>query len=102
MLYDGAIRFLQQATAAMDAGNTEIARQRIFRADNIIDELNNTLDMNGGGEVAERLRSIYLWTKRQIMESVIEGDSVKIEQSIESLAELREAWVLMLQNSPEA
>lgn len=102
MLYDGAIRFLQQAQAAMQAGNDEIARQRIFRADNILDELNTTLDMDGGGEVATQLRSIYLWTKRQIMESMLEKDQTKLEQSIASIAELREAWAEMLQNSPEA
>jgi len=92
MLYDGAIRFLSQASAAMDAGNRDVARNRIFRADDIINELNNTLDMEQGGQISEQLRSIYLWTKRQMMEAVTEQDSAKVQECIQSLAELREAW----------
>lgn len=92
MLYDGAIRFLNQGSAAMQSGNSEIARSRIFRADDIISELNNTLNMEEGGEIAEQLRSIYLWTKRQMMEAITEGSPEKIDGCIMTLGELREAW----------
>jgi len=92
MLYDGAIRFLQQSSAALQAGNKNIARQKLFRADSIINELNDTLNMEQGGEVADQLRSIYLWTKKSMIEGLSEDNHIKIDQSIDALKELREAW----------
>ena len=92
MLYDGAIRFLQQSSAALQADNKNIARQKMFRADSIINELNDTLDMEQGGEVADRLRAIYLWTKKNMIEGLTEDNHLKLDQAVESLKELREAW----------
>lgn len=92
MLYDGAIRFLQQSSAALQAGNKNIAREKLFRADSIINELNDTLNMEQGGEVADRLRSIYLWTKKHMIEGLSEENHEKIDQAVETLRELREAW----------
>jgi len=102
MLYDGAIRFLQQSSAAVQAGNKSIAREKLFRADSIINELNNTLDMEQGGEVAERLRSIYLWTKKHMIEGLSEDNHLKIDQSVETLKELREAWAQTANANVEA
>jgi flagellar protein FliS len=91
MLYDGAIRFLRQATVAVAAGDRENARARMRRAEAIIDELNLSLDMNQG-EVAARLRSIYLFCKRHLWEAQLRQDTAPIEDVTKLLSELREAW----------
>ena len=67
MLYDGAIRFLAQSGAAMRIGDRERSRDRMRRAEAILDELLLTLDMRYG-EIPIRLRSIYLFCKRQLIE----------------------------------
>ena len=69
MLYDGAIRFLKQAAAAERNGHHQLFLERLRRGEAIIDELNVTLDMAQGGEVAVRLRSIYLFCKRHLVEA---------------------------------
>src|SRR5262249_54660797 len=48
LLYDGAIRFLYAAATSAREGRREIAREKLRRAQAIIDELNRTLDMNQG------------------------------------------------------
>src|SRR5690242_21578808 len=73
MLYDGAIRFLSQSAVAMEAGNREIAINRMNRARAIIDHLNLTLDMDQG-EISERLRAIYLFSKRHMAEALVQQD----------------------------
>lgn len=91
MLYDGAIRFLNQSAAAMRSGLRQESRNRMRRAEAIIDELNLTLDMEQG-EISTRLRSIYLFCKRQLAEATIEQSDAKIATVIELLDELRESW----------
>jgi flagellar protein FliS len=91
MLYDGVIRFLTQSVKAHEAGNLEMARNRMMRAEAIINELNITLDMEQ--EVAGQLRSFYLFCKRHLAEALIAKDTAKIRQVIELFAEMRAAWV---------
>ena len=92
MLYDGAIRFLNQAQLAMQQEKKEIARERLLRAEDIITELNKSLDVESGGEIADSLRSLYLWMKRQIMQSLIQQDPEPLSECLQQLLELREAW----------
>src|SRR4051794_32747548 len=91
MLYDGAIRFLGQGAAAMRDGDRERARDRLGRAEAIVDELNVSLDM-GHGEIPARLRSIYLFCKRQLVEANCHSDPEKVASVQRLLVPLREAW----------
>jgi flagellar protein FliS len=91
MLYDGAIRFLRQSAEAMRAGDREQSRNRMRRAEAIIDELNGTLDLSYG-EVPARLRSIYLFCKRHLIHANVTQEPEAIEAVVRLLAELREAW----------
>ncbi len=91
MLYDGARRFLTQAAQAMATRDIARANERLKRAEAIIEELLATLDMSQG-EVAERLSSIYHFSRRLLTEARLEQDPQRIEQVVELLAELRDAW----------
>lgn len=94
MLYDGAIRFLRQGVVAFRAGDATRGRDRLRRAEAIIDELNFSLDMSHG-EVPERLRSIYLFCKRHLLEATIANDPDAMEAVIALLADLRESWAVL-------
>ncbi|MDX6561226.1 MAG: flagellar secretion chaperone FliS [Gaiellales bacterium] len=92
MLYDGAIRFLRQSAEAMRAGNREQSRNRMRRAEEVIDELNYSLDVSHG-EVPQNLRMIYLFAKRQLIRANIDGDAARIDGVGRMLSDLRESWV---------
>ena len=91
MLYDGCLRFLFQSAYAMRQGDRAQSQDRMRRAEAIIDELNTTLDMSYG-EIPARLRSIYLFCKRQLIKATLESDPQPIDSVSRLLAELREAW----------
>ena len=91
MLYDGARRFLTQGAHAMRARDIARANERLKRAEAIIQELQSTLDMSQG-EVSERLSAIYHFSRKLLTEARLEQRPDKIEQVIELLAELRDAW----------
>jgi flagellar protein FliS len=92
MLYDGARRFLTQAAHAMREGDLQLASAKLGRAEAIIDELLATLDMERGGEVAERLQGIYVFCRRHLAEARLARDAGRIEQVGRLLGELRDAW----------
>ena len=91
MLYDGAIRFLTQAAAAMRVGDRERMRNRLSRAEAIIDELNVSLDMSYG-EIPERLRAIYLFCKGELREASLRAEAERVDVVSGLLSELRESW----------
>jgi|SRR3954447_737472 flagellar protein FliS len=91
MLYDGAHRFLTQGAAAMGQGDIAQSNDRLQRAEAIISELNSTLDMSAG-DIAERLRSIYLFCRGHLGEARLERDPRKVETVSRLLGELRESW----------
>jgi flagellar protein FliS len=101
MLYDGAIRFLRQSAEAMRAGKREQSRNRMRRAEEVIDELNWSLDMSHG-EVPQGLRSIYLFAKRQLVRANIDGDADRIDGVGRMLADLRESWVAIAERAEAA
>jgi flagellar protein FliS len=91
MLYDGVGRFLTQAAAAMRQGDLALSNDRLQRAEAIVSELNATLDMSAG-DIAERLRAIYLFSNRHLGEARIERSPEKIETVSRLLGELRDSW----------
>ena len=101
MLYDGARRFLGQAAAAMREGEVRRADERLRRAEAIIDELLNTLNMDAG-EIASRLQGLYVFYRRQLVEARAERDAAKIEWVAGQLGELREAWAQIAGAAPAA
>src|SRR3954451_536192 len=89
MLYDGVHRFLTQAAAAMRQNDIAHSNDRLQRAEAIISELNVTLDMSAG-DIAERRRSIYMFSRRHLAEARLERDAAKIDAVSRLLGELRE------------
>ena len=92
MLYDGARRFLSQATVAMGAGDIPAAHNKLTRAENIIRHLRNTLDMEQGGQIAERLQAIYTFSLSHLREARFEQNPRKLDEVNEMLGKLRESW----------
>ena len=99
MLYDGAIRFLTQSAAAMRHGDRQKARERMRRAEAIIDELNVVLDMEKGGKIARDLRSIYLFAKRTLTEATTKQEPHRIDAVVKMLSELRGSWETLAANA---
>jgi len=93
LLYDGAVRFMQQGAVALQHDQIAIAREKLFKAEAILNELNQTLDMDAGdGELARNLRSLYLFCKQQLMTALLEKDPTLIQPVISLMRELRGSW----------
>ena len=91
LLYDGARRFLRQATIAMRDGEIERAHNTLRHGERIIAHLDGTLDFEQG-ELPGRLHAIYLFYLSQLNAARMSQDPTKVEEVSELLGELRDAW----------
>ncbi|ARU42275.1 flagellar export chaperone FliS [Armatimonadetes bacterium Uphvl-Ar1] len=99
MLYDGAIRFMNQAKDAMEKRELERQNEACKRAQDIISELMSCLDLKQGGEIAQNLFALYTFTFDRIVQANIEDNPLLLDQSIQVLSELRESWATLEQQS---
>ncbi len=91
MLYDGARRFLFQAGVAMRDHRIEVTNAKLRRAEDIIQHLRDTLDMDQG-QIPANLESIYVYCLRQLRQSRFQKDPAVIEHVSSLLGQLREAF----------
>lgn len=92
MLYDGAIRFINEAIYAMQQRDYETQNARLQRAQKILAELISSLDFDKGGEIAENLFRLYTYMYNQLVEANINDDAARLEHVVGLLSEIREAW----------
>ena len=100
MLFDGAIRSLERALVGFsysDPGEANMTiHNNLFRAQQIIRELNHALNLEQGGEFAVTLRRLYDYFDRRLAESNHRKRREGIDEVIRHLTELRNAWAAML------
>jgi flagellar secretion chaperone FliS len=100
MLYEGAIRFLDRALTgfSMDdpAESNETINNNILRAQDILHELDASLNLEAGGELANTLRRLYLYLDWRLEQSNLQKQSGGLEEAIRRLTVLRDAWAAML------
>ena len=106
MLYDGAIRFLDRARAGFSKEDpvefNETIHNNIQRAQDILNELNASLNLEAGGELAATLRRLYLYLDWRLVQSNLKKEARGVEEAIERLTILREAWATMLAGQMQA
>jgi flagellar protein FliS len=102
MLYEGAIRFLERALGGFNledpAEFNQTISNNILRAQDIIFELNVTLNIEEGGELAATLRQLYDYMGRKLMEANLHKDPAPLKDVAQRITVLRDAWAQMLIN----
>lgn len=92
MLYDGAIKFLRQAQQHILSGDIPGRNRCISKARDIVDELNSSLEMDRGGQIAQNLRSLYNFIWRYLGDANLKNDAAMIDKAIGMLDDLAGAW----------
>lgn len=91
MLYDGALKNLRNAQSCIQRRDINGTHRMLMKTQDIIKELNVTLNMNTG-EIAHNLRNLYLYMLQRLVEANVAKDNEKIEEVIQLLSTLKEAW----------
>ncbi len=92
LLYDGCMRFLNEAIAAMETGNRARAGERLDRAYAIISEFASTLRRDVWPELCDNLEGVYMFCMGHIVTANVEQDPEKVREIVRILEPLREAF----------
>jgi flagellar protein FliS len=95
MLYDECLKQLDIAQLALSNGahHYEKAHHAIVKAQDIITELNASLDLNRGGDIAQNLMNLYIYFNQRLMEANLEKEVYKLIEVRDHMKGLGEAWL---------
>lgn len=102
MLYDGALRFIDEARAAHARHDLRARGQAISKTLAIIGELQNTLDMEKGGAVAEQLDNLYTYINSRLIDVTLKQDVTACDEVHKLLTTLRDALIPRVVAPPAA
>ncbi|HPT54530.1 MAG TPA: flagellar export chaperone FliS [Fervidobacterium sp.] len=92
MLLDKAISIIEEAKALIDEKNLKGANEKIIRAQDIVMELNLSLDIEKGGDIAKNLRALYNYMYRTLVEANIRKDVKMLDDIKTLLSDLLSTW----------
>jgi|SRR5690554_862767 len=91
MMYDGAIRFINQAKKALAEKDFVLANKALQSAQDIINELNISLNPEAG-EIAINLRNLYAFINQRLIEANVKKDGEILDGVLQILTTLRSSW----------
>ena len=93
MLYDGALRFMEEGKRAIESRDLETQNSKLQRAQKIVIELMTTLNFQQGGDIARSLVSLYAYVIGELVEGNMADDAKRIDNAMKTMKELRDSWV---------
>ena len=98
LLYEGIIKQLTAAATYIEKdgkilpGNIEKYGICIQKAQAIITELQVSLDMDKGGDIARNLMSLYVFFNEELLSANINHDKTKLDFVLKMTKELADSW----------
>lgn len=98
LLYDGAIRFLNEAKRKIEEKNWEESNKLLIKGQRIISELMTSLDL----EVADFTRgwySLYDYMHQRLIEANLKKDAEPVEEVLQLIIPLRDSWAQIMSSN---
>jgi len=92
LLLQKAITVIEEAKQLIDAKDYNNANTKIVRAQDIVMELNLSLDLEKGGDIAKNLRALYNYMYRTLVEANIKKDKKMLDDVKVLLEDLLSTW----------
>lgn len=103
MLFDGAIAAVSLARIHMEAGQIPQKGAAISKAIDLVSNgLQASLDMESGGDLAERLAALYEYMTQRLLFANLKNSVAALDEVGELLASLRDAWAQIAPNEQAA
>jgi flagellar protein FliS len=92
MLLDSAIERIAQARGHIRHGNVPAKGETISKAVAIVAELRGSLNHDAGGELSQRLDSLYDYVTRRLLFAQLRDDDAALDEASRLLVPVREGW----------
>ncbi len=96
MLYDGAIRFCEQARPALEQKQFETSHTLICKAQKILIELQSSLKKDQAPDICKNLAALYTFCYRKLIDASVKQDLAALDESVSILKFQRDTWRLLL------
>jgi len=90
MLYNGLVKFIMRGIDSIEKKQIEEANRNIIKAQNIVSEFMNTLDMSY--EISSGLYAIYDYMLRRLIDANISKNKEILEEVLSFAKVLRDTW----------
>lgn len=97
MLFDGAIRFGEQARTALLDHKFEISYRMISSMQKIITELSGSLNHDLAPELCDKLTALYNYAYRKLIEANVAHKIESLDEALQILKYQRQTWALLLE-----
>jgi flagellar protein FliS len=102
MLYDGALRFVAEASQAQAQKNIAQRARAVSRAIAILGELQSTLNVKEGGAIAQDLDRLYTYMQRRLLDVTMQQDTKALQEVQQLLSTLRDGWAQIAAGKAQA
>jgi flagellar secretion chaperone FliS len=92
LMLQHAIEQLGVAGGALERGAVAAKGVAITKVFGLIEELNGSLDMQRGGEIAAKLRELYDYMVHRLTEANLRNDAAKLQEVADLLREIKSGW----------
>lgn len=100
-LFRALVSDIDRAEKAMSEGNTATRGERISHAIAIAGELQASLNLKEGGEIAENLYLLYDYIVRELLMANLTNDGVRLENVKRALMPVMEAWTELVKKDKD-
>lgn len=90
MLYNGCIKFINQAIKAVNENDFEKKNTNIQKAQDIVQELMLTLDQTV--DISKQLLPLYEFVYHQLQQGNIKNDIAHLKAALEFITDFRNTW----------
>ncbi|MEK5206264.1 flagellar export chaperone FliS [Psychrobacillus sp. FSL H8-0510] len=95
MLYNGCLKFLNQAKKGIETKDIELKNTNIQKAQNILRELMITLDPSQ--TISQSMTSLYEYMINRLVEANINNDASLVDEVYALTTEFRDTWKQVIQ-----
>jgi flagellar protein FliS len=92
LLYEAAIDSLRQARTFFELGAVPERSSAISKAMQIVPELQSSLDMERGAEIAAGLAQLYVYVQERLAEANAQRKRAALEEALQLLLILEDGW----------
>jgi flagellar secretion chaperone FliS len=95
MLYNGCLKFINLAKQAIQSEDIQAKNTNIQKAQNIVQELMVTLNMDL--EVSKNMMSLYDYMNRRLIDANIKNDTAILDEVEGLVTDFRDTWKQVIQ-----
>ncbi|MCP4711846.1 MAG: flagellar export chaperone FliS [Planctomycetes bacterium] len=101
MLYDGAIRFCEQARKAIEDKQIEQSYNLIIKAEKIVMELCNSMRDEVAPETCANMRRLYIFCYEKLVDANLKKETKSLDEALQVLRHLRETWIMVMEKAKQ-